>query len=155
MHRRIGTGLAWSCIAALGLSLLGGDPAEGQSLFRTNRVIEQAGNACLRGDECTIFEAEGQEVKAGSSIEVAFECPADHPYLRNWDATRHEHVFLSLSPARIGKGPLTLIAHNQADAPGSFKVLLGCAKEPASVTSVAQSLGSLPTNVAAVRRSKQ
>ena len=155
MQRKIVAGLTWSCITALGLPLLGGDPAQAQSLFRTNRVIEQSGHACPRGDECTTFEAEEQEVGAGSSIEVAFECPAGHPYLRNWDATRHEHVSLSLSPARVGTGPLTLIAHNQADAPGRFKVLLGCAREPASVTSVAQSLGSLPTNVAAVRRSKQ
>ncbi|MDO9712032.1 hypothetical protein [Paracraurococcus lichenis] len=107
---------------------------------------------CLDHTDCKGHRAEPQSLNAGQSAEFAFECPADRPYLRNWDAAYHEHIALSVSPSRIGKGTaLVLIARNQADMPGQFQVVLGCGATPARIAAMTQSLGSLPTNRKAVR----
>lgn len=155
MTRTGGARNAWLCAPALAFALLGADSARSQSLYNTLHVVEHSGNACLRQDDCRTHGSEARSVEAGQSVAVAFQCPADHPYLRNWDATRHEHVSLSVSPSHIGKGPLTLIVRNQADVTGYFVVLPGCAKKPAGVPSLIESLGSNPTNVAIVRRAQR
>lgn len=144
-------GLAGLCVILCSFSMQV-TRAHGESLYKTDRMIGLGGAVCLDYADCKTNKAEPQSLDAGRSAEFSFECPADRPYLRNWDAAYHEHIALSVSPARIGKGTaLVLIAHNQADAPGQFQVVLGCGAAPASIASMTQSLGSLPTNVKSVR----
>jgi hypothetical protein len=136
------------------LSPLRESEAFAQSPFNTERVVSDGGNACRGQQECKEFNTRTRFVRAGQSVEIPLQCPPARPYLKGWDASYHEHIALSLSPSRIGKGPaLTLIAHNQADALGALKVTLGCGAVEESVTSAMEWTASLPTK--ALRRSQQ
>jgi hypothetical protein len=137
-------------LVALAAMLLPEAEVYGQALYKTKRVLEQKGNACLGASACATLEAEAVSVDAGASTSVQFRCPGDHPYFLGWDATRHEHITVGVVAADAGG--LTLVVGNGADAAGSAKVYLGCADRPLRATSYLQSVGSIPTNRRAVIR---
>ena len=141
---------ASSAAAVLLLPLTHGAPASAESPYNTGRVLAEQNSACLNAPGCTSLGVERRTVPVGGSVHLALQCPADRPYLVGWDARRHEHIAVDVIPSRLATTGLELVAYNQADAPGSVLVFLGCSDTPLRRTSVMEGAHAVPTNPAAV-----
>ena len=142
--------VSWASGLAVAAVLLSGAPASGQSLYRTKRVLEQKDNACLGASACLTYQSDPISIDAGSDRMISLRCPGDHPYFLGWDATRQEHIVLSV--VTTDAHGLKLVVASNADETGSATVFLGCSGQPVRATSYLQSVGSVPTNRRAVIR---
>lgn len=138
--------------AVAGLLLAAAMPGAASSLFSTDRMLEQGGNACVAAAHCRTLRQRPRWIEAGASETLTPHCPANHPYLWNWDAEYHEHIVATVVPASRATDRMTLAIANQGDARGSITVFLGCATEPPPYgTGFLQAVGAVPTNGPAFR----
>jgi hypothetical protein len=73
-------------------------------------------------------------------------CPPTTPFVHGWDAEQHEHLIAHLIQ-RTATG-VTLGVYNDADAPGTISVYLGCSvhEEAAQSTAFLQLRAAVPSN---------
>ena len=124
--------------------------APAQTLYRTTRVLDNQGNACLGLGSCAEFPQTVVSVDARQRTTLSPKCPADHPYLVGWDAEHHEHITVAFVGAS-GTGQLKLVIGNNADVAGSATVSIGCSETYLRQTSLLQSASAIPTNRRALK----
>jgi hypothetical protein len=124
------------------LSLLAGQ-AQSHPLYNTSRLLAQQGNACVGARNCEIIKDESKRIKPGRAQEIVAHCPGNRPWLVNWDATHHEHIGIRQAERR--PRAVTVVAINQADAPGRVTLFIGCAKNKPGSTPQLQALNALPS----------
>lgn len=148
-------GSSGALAAALGLFLTSGAVAHAQTLYNTQRVLDQAGNACLRAAKCVSIEAKTVAVDAGKDASVSLQCPARHPYLLGWDSRHHEHITVTAAPRLTASDQaskaVTFVIGNVADASGSATLYLGCSDVEVHPTAAMEQTSALPSHRFGVR----
>jgi hypothetical protein len=128
--------------SGLGMLLLAGQ-AQAHPLYDTSRLLTQQGNACVGAKSCKVIKDESKRIKPGRAQQIVARCPDDRPFLVNWDASHHEHIGIRQSERR--QRAVTVVAINQADAPGRVTLFIGCAKSNPGRTPELQALNALPS----------
>jgi hypothetical protein len=148
-RRTIAGALALPALLASLLPLAAGQ-VQAHPLYDTTRVLEQEGIACVGRQDCKVIASEPRRIKVGRADDVTARCPDARPYLVNWDARRHEHI--SVTQLKRWPGGVTVVAINNADAPGRVTLFIGCAKERHRPTVELQSPAALPSKALKVNR---
>lgn len=128
--------------SGLGMLLLASQ-AQAHPLYDTSRLLTQQGNACVGAKSCKVIEDKSKRIKPGQAQQITARCPADRPWLVNWDASHHEHI--GIRQSQRGSRAVTVVAINQADAPGRATLFIGCAKSKPGPTPQLQALNALPS----------
>ena len=121
--------------------LLPAAPAAAHPLYDTERIIPYQQMECVgtAAGACYRIHSRLTRVGVDRTERLTLSCPKAYPYVIGWDAKRHEHLELtvalpslpSVRPSTSGKlHSLTVLAANKADAAGSFRLYVGCAKRP-------------------------
>jgi hypothetical protein len=115
-------------------------------LHDTTQILKRTHNECGAAADCTTLLAAHDSIDAGQSRRLVATCPPATPFVHGWDTEQHEHLIARLIQ-RTTNG-VTLAVRNDADAPGSITVYLGCSVDEAAAQSTAflQLRAAVPSN---------
>ena len=139
-------------ILFVGLATIVSGPAMAQNKdkdtaeFDTSRTLEYLGNECTGVQNCVTIKSPRTRVNVRQGVSIVTQCPSTHPHIIGWDTRQSEHI-----AAHLGRPPaqsaLTVLATNNAEAPGFIRVFLGCADQIRATTAFRQYRGGNPSNL--------
>jgi hypothetical protein len=117
--------------------------AMAHSIYETTRVVQPQGVACVGVKACKVVTVHRKRIPSGTELGMNAKCPAERPYLVNWDAARHEHIGVKV--VKRGANKLTVLAANHADAPGSVTLYLGCSPNAVKASARLMAMEAIPS----------
>jgi hypothetical protein len=149
-------------VPLIGVATIAGGPAMAQptptDIYNTDRVLKHLGNECLGVQKCRTVQSRQTQVDVGQSVSIVTQCPSTQPNVVGWDTEQSEHLGATLAPFQTAPGQpvgsVTVLVKNNAGAPGTITVFLGCSAQVPQTTAGRQYRGGNPSNLDPATRAK-
>jgi hypothetical protein len=146
----------------IGLATIASGPAMAQpidgGIYNTHRMLKHLGNECMGVQNCRTIQSPQTQIAVGQSVSIVTQCPSAQPNVIGWDTEQSEHLGASLARVQSTSGQpvgaVTVIVTNNAGAPGSITVFLGCTDQIPQTTAARQYRGGNPSNLDPITRLK-